>query len=842
MAVEVERLVIALQADLRGYARDLKQAQTQTNTQLGLIERRFNTMSRRLKQSASSAALGIRGMLGGIGAYLGVRQIQQYADSWNSVTRALEASEQIFGVRLRSASELNKLANESRIENDALAKLYIRTAAATRELGVSEEDVAKATTTVAKALKLGTASASEQASTMLQLSQALQKGKLDGDEFRTVMENAGVIQELLADKLKVSKGEIVRMAAAGKLSVEALFSSLTDGAEKVDRIFREMPATIEESLVVLNNNFEEYIGKLDDAYGTTEAMVSAVQYLSDNIEPLADGALVAGAALLAAFSPKILGGIVAMTVGIAAAAGPIGLIAGGLAGAAAYAELFGDQIMTSFDNAQVAGVTLQDTFRALVSVLSDDVSAAVRTMIDALPEGVADGAANATRLMREVINKLIGSVMFAKDTIIAALTSVPQVVVEAVVSAINRMLSGLQVLLDTVTDGINNLIAGINNLPGVELGFLLAPDLGQIETAYAGAGERAGKAFSTAAGAFSRDWIGEAAGAVDGVMSGVMDRVAARARENAMFRQWSTGTNVDRVTPEKASYPGAAAEDKRAIKARRAFERDMIQLENRIALEKLEAETIGRSAYEIEKMRTKQELLNEARKAGVELTEADLVKVDALAEGMARAVTEVDILRNAYDDLRSESEEFLSGFIRDMKDGASASDALASALDGIANKLIDMAVQNLVESALGGLTGRGGNALGSSGGSALLSLFGFAKGGIAANGRPVPLPRFANGGISRSAAIFGEAGPEAAVPLPNGREIPVDLRMPDMPKAGGAQSINLTVAPVFNVQNGTPEGVDKMKSEIVPTVKKVVREEVRQVFDRVDAFRKIRGK
>jgi hypothetical protein len=35
------------------------------------------------------------------------------------------------------------------------------------------------------------------------------------------------------------------------------------------------------------------------------------------------------------------------------------------------------------------------------------------------------------------------------------------------------------------------------------------------------------------------------------------------------------------------------------------------------------------------------------------------------------------------------------------------------------------------------------------------------------------LPTFAKGGISSTASIFGEAGPEAAVPLPDGRSIPV---------------------------------------------------------------------
>ena len=54
-----------------------------------------------------------------------------------------------------------------------------------------------------------------------------------------------------------------------------------------------------------------------------------------------------------------------------------------------------------------------------------------------------------------------------------------------------------------------------------------------------------------------------------------------------------------------------------------------------------------------------------------------------------------------------------------------------------------------------------------------------------ANGR-YGLRQFAMGGISSVPAIFGEAGPEAAVPLPDGRTIPVTLstpRMPTMPQA-----------------------------------------------------------
>jgi hypothetical protein len=53
---------------------------------------------------------------------------------------------------------------------------------------------------------------------------------------------------------------------------------------------------------------------------------------------------------------------------------------------------------------------------------------------------------------------------------------------------------------------------------------------------------------------------------------------------------------------------------------------------------------------------------------------------------------------------------------------------------------------------------------------------------VAVPGEPWHWQKFALGGISNSPAIFGEAGPEAAVPLPDGRSIPVTMNDNGMTK------------------------------------------------------------
>jgi tape measure domain-containing protein len=80
----------------------------------------------------------------------------------------------------------------------------------------------------------------------------------------------------------------------------------------------------------------------------------------------------------------------------------------------------------------------------------------------------------------------------------------------------------------------------------------------------------------------------------------------------------------------------------------------------------------------------------------------------------------------------------------------------------------------------GGLGAPGGPSFGSDGGG----IPSFAMGGVMGSGGSLPLQRYATGGVANSPqlALFGEGrGPEAYVPLPDGRSIPVSMRGGDAP-------------------------------------------------------------
>jgi hypothetical protein len=274
------------------------------------------------------------------------------------------------------------------------------------------------------------------------------------------------------------------------------------------------------------------------------------------------------------------------------------------------------------------------------------------------------------------------------------------------------------------------------------------------------------------------------------------------------------GVNRDRRNTEADLFLGGAPSGvRKAVKGQDRFGNSLEDTQREIDLLNKQAEALGLVnplvedyGYAVTKAEIKQRLLNDAQENGIEVTPELAAKIATLADKYAKASAAGEQLQDSQGKLVHSMEQssafgkdVLGGFISDLRDGKSATEALGNALDKVADKLLDMALNSLFDGK--GKPGGGGGILGG-----LFSfLFPFANGGIARNGKPVPLKKFASGGVSRTAAIFGETGrAEAAVPLPDGRRIPVDLRTPDIRRSSGgpAGGGTINVDGTFVVKNG----------------------------------------
>lgn len=249
---------------------------------------------------------------------------------------------------------------------------------------------------------------------------------------------------------------------------------------------------------------------------------------------------------------------------------------------------------------------------------------------------------------------------------------------------------------------------------------------------------------------------------------------------------------------------------------------------------------------------------NELKKLGVGATQAQLDAIAAL-------VPQLDAAEKAQKRLTEEGERYaqvvkrvgdifdqsLSKFADSLTSGASAGKALRAVLQDIEKDAMRIASRSISESlfgsgksentgVLGSLFKGAAGALGIGGGSSsggflsgigsFLGLGGgggtmapFANGGVMTSMGPVPLRRYERGGIANSMqmAMFGEGSrPEAYVPLPDGRSIPVT-----MDAAPAAQPAPATNVEVHNYAAGvevtpkmTPNGVALIVREIATEI------------------------
>lgn len=97
--------------------------------------------------------------------------------------------------------------------------------------------------TMNKSFVVGGASIEEQKNAMLQLTQAMASGKLQGDELRSLAETSPALIQAIANKLGVSRGEVKKLGADGKITADIVKTAMLEASDTIDKQFRNMPMT-----------------------------------------------------------------------------------------------------------------------------------------------------------------------------------------------------------------------------------------------------------------------------------------------------------------------------------------------------------------------------------------------------------------------------------------------------------------------------------------------------------------------------------------------------------------------------------------------------------------------
>ena len=134
-----------------------------------------------------------------------------------------------------------------------------------------------------KQFKIAGAGVQETTSAMYQLTQAMAAGKLQGDEFRSIMENAPMLAQSIAQEMGLSVGQLKEMSSQGLITADIIKNALFNSAEETNAKFAEIPMTFQDIGTKLQNDlivaFQPVMEELGNMT-SSDAFMSALNELA----------------------------------------------------------------------------------------------------------------------------------------------------------------------------------------------------------------------------------------------------------------------------------------------------------------------------------------------------------------------------------------------------------------------------------------------------------------------------------------------------------------------------------------------------------------------------------
>lgn len=208
------------------------------------------------------------------------KDVLEFADKYKELDARLKLVSGSFEELRRTQEQLYRSAQDNRAPLDETVRLYYRMSMGMRDLGRTQAETLKMTDLVAKAMKISGASATETAAGLQQFSQAMQAGVLNGDEFRSVMENMPRVAKALTDYLGVSIGQLREMSAQGKITSQVLADAMLAAGSSIENAFKNIPLTVSGAFQQIKNASEKLIGDLDRISGGSDLMAKSLSGLA----------------------------------------------------------------------------------------------------------------------------------------------------------------------------------------------------------------------------------------------------------------------------------------------------------------------------------------------------------------------------------------------------------------------------------------------------------------------------------------------------------------------------------------------------------------------------------
>lgn len=221
---------------------------------------KYNDSLKNTGSSASVASSGLAKLISVAAALAATKQTMDLTDTYTNTAARLKMVNDGTQTQVELQNKIFAAANRARGSYTDMASAVAKMNLLAGDNFGSNDEAIGFTELLQKSLKVSGAGKSEQDSAFLQLSQAMAAGKLQGDEFRSVMENAPMVANAIAKYMGKSKGELKELSSKGVITADIIKGALFAAADDINDKFATMPMTFSDVWNKIKNAANQAFG------------------------------------------------------------------------------------------------------------------------------------------------------------------------------------------------------------------------------------------------------------------------------------------------------------------------------------------------------------------------------------------------------------------------------------------------------------------------------------------------------------------------------------------------------------------------------------------------------
>lgn len=271
------------------------------------------------------AAVGAQGSvdllskaMSGLAAVFGTTQLIRMLDTYTNMQNRLKLVTTGTQNLTAVTNALFEVSAKTRTSFEATTTLYARVALATKNLGIGQKELIGFVQGVNQAVVLSGVGAQEARNAIIQFTQGLAKGRLDGDELRSVLEQIPFVADVIAKKLGVARGELRELGKQGKLTPTVIIEAFQAMDGELTKLFAETLPTFSQAWQVVSDRIMRTLGQLANDSAINQILAQGLALIADNFD-VVTAAITGLLPVLALLLGKAaLGGLIAALTSIAA--------------------------------------------------------------------------------------------------------------------------------------------------------------------------------------------------------------------------------------------------------------------------------------------------------------------------------------------------------------------------------------------------------------------------------------------------------------------------------------------------------------------------------------------